>query len=131
MTNTELAKYWIDSSDEDYDVMMTLYNGEKYSWCLFVGHIVIEKLVKGIYAKNNEESPHAPKIHNLVQLADKCELDLDQKQRDVLALFTKFNMSARYDDYKKEFYNKCTREYAEQQINNIEEMRIWLKAQLI
>ena len=36
-------------------------------------------------------------------------------------------MNARYDDYKKEFYLKCTDEYTSQQLKNIEEVRVWLK----
>lgn len=39
-------------------------------------------------------------------------------------------MNARYDDYKKEFYAKCTDDYTTKQIKNIEEVRKWLKNQL-
>ena len=130
MTNIELMEHWIKTADKDYDVMLTLYNGEKYSWCLFVGHLVIEKLIKGIYAKNNPEKPHAPKIHNLLELAKKCDLDLTQGKKDLLSLFTRFHMEARYEDYKQEFYDMCTKEYTEEQIKNIKEMRTWLKEQL-
>lgn len=130
MTNIELMEYWTTASDKDYNSMKSIYEAKQYTWCLFIGHLVIEKLLKAIYAKKNEENPHAPKIHNLVQLADKCTLELDQKQRDLLAVFTKFNMSARYEDYKSDFYDKCTKEFTEEQIKNIEEMRLWLKAQL-
>ena len=44
---------------------------------------------------------------------------------------TIFNMNARYDDYKKEFCAKCTDEYTAKQIENIEEVRTWLKNLLI
>lgn len=131
LTNTELMEHWIETSDEDYEAMMTLYKDKKYTWCLFIGHLVIEKLLKGLYAKLNVNQPHAPKIHNLVQIADKCELKLDEKQRDLLGIITKFNMDARYEDYKKEFHEKCTQEFTDQQINNIKEMRAWLKTKLI
>lgn len=30
------------------------------------------------------------------------------------------------DDYKNEFYNKCTKDYAKDQIKNIEVIRKWL-----
>lgn len=42
-----------------------------------------------------------------------------------------FNISARYEDYKNEFYERCTKEYTSEQINNIEEVRSWLKEMLI
>ncbi|MGN1269487.1 MAG: hypothetical protein ACI4UU_01270 [Clostridia bacterium] len=38
-------------------------------------------------------------------------------------------MSARYDDYKKSFDEKCTDDYTSEQVNNIEEVKKWLKEQ--
>jgi len=123
-------EHWIESSDDDYKTMKNLYNSKDYNWCLFVGHLVIEKLIKGLYAKINTEKPHAPKIHNLLELANRCNLVLTQEQKDLLSLFTRFHLEARYEDYKKEFYDMCTQEYTEKQIISIEEMRTWLKEQL-
>lgn len=65
MNNTELVRYWFESSDNDYETMQVLYKNKKNTWCLFIGHLVIEKLLKCIYARNNTENPIAPKIHNL------------------------------------------------------------------
>lgn len=85
MTNIEFMNYWLESSDEDYDAMKVLYSNRKYSWSLFVGHLVIEKLLKALYAKKNIENFIAPKIHNLVLLAKKCDLvfpyELKEKNR--------------------------------------------------
>ena len=44
-----------------------------------------------------------------------------------LVEITKFNLNTRYDDYKREFYNKCTDEYTEKQIRKIEEVKVWLE----
>ncbi len=35
------------------------------------------------------------------------ELELTERHNLLLDMISDFNMSARYDDYKKEFYNKC------------------------
>ena len=127
MNNIDLMNYWIESSEEDYDTMMYMRAGKKNTWCLFMGHLVIEKLLKALYAKNNGNAPYAPKSHDLLHLAEKTELELTDRQEDLLDTITRFNMNARYDDYKKEFYLKCTDEYTEQQLKNIEEVRLWLK----
>jgi transcriptional regulator with XRE-family HTH domain len=66
------VEYWIKSADSDYDTMRVMYENKKNTWSLFIGHLVIEKLLKGLYAKNNEDSPYAIKSHNLLQLAEKC-----------------------------------------------------------
>lgn len=131
MNNIDLMNYWIESSDEDYNVMKVLYGNKKNSWSLFLGHLVIEKLMKALYAKKNKGAPHAPKSHDLIYLADKMNLELSAEQTKLLNRVTKFNMTARYDDYKREFREKCTDEYTAEQIKNIEEVRKWLKEQLM
>ena len=127
MNNIDLMNYWIESSDEDYNVMKVLYNNKKNSYCLFFGHLVIEKLLKALYAKNNKNAPYAPKSHDLLYLTERIGLDLTDDQEKLLNIITRFNMSARYDDYKKEFQEKCTEEYTLEQIQNIEGVRLWLK----
>lgn len=130
MDNIDLMEYWLNSSDEDYDTMLYMKEGKKNTWCLFMGHLVIEKLLKGLYAKNNEENPYTIKSHNLLALAEKCNLELTDEQVEKLQIITQFNISARYDDYKETFNQKCTDEYTSEQIKNIEEVRIWLKSLL-
>ena len=51
MNNLELMKYWIDSSDRDYNSMIKNFETKQYTWSLFIGHLVIEKLFKALYAK--------------------------------------------------------------------------------
>lgn len=131
MDNTNLMEYWLNSSEEDYNVMKYLYTGKKNSYCLFFGHLVIEKLLKGLYAKKNVANPYTIKSHNLLALAEKCNLELTDEQVEKLQIITQFNISARYDDYKETFNQKCTDEYTSKQINNIEEVRRWLKKLLM
>ena len=125
MNNTELVRYWFESSDNDYETMQVLYKNKKNTWCLFIGHLVIEKLLKGIYARNNTENP----IHNLILLSQKAKLIVPANIREKIQIINTFNISARYDDYKRSFDNKCTDNYTEMQVRNIEEVREWLKKQ--
>ena len=130
MNNIDLMNYWIESSDEDYDTMLYMKTGKKNTWCLFMGQMVIEKLLKALYAKGNKNAPLAPKSHDLCYLTEKIGLNLTDRQEKLLNIITKFNMSARYDDYKREFKNKCTDEYTIEQVQNMEEVRLWLKSLL-
>lgn len=131
MNSKELVEFWIQSSDRDYESMLRNYEAKQYTWALFIGHLVLEKLLKGIYAKVNKEKPYPPKIHNLNMIAEKCGLQLSEKQTKILFTCNSFNISARYEDYKNEFYKKCTDEYTKEQIEKIQEVREWLKKQLI
>ncbi len=129
MNSVDLMKYWFESADSDYETMKVLYNNKKNTWCLFIGHLVIEKLLKGLYAKNNLENPIAPKIHNLILLSQKANLEVPTEIREKIQTINTFNISARYDDYKKSFDAKCTDNYTKEQVKNIEEVQKWLKEQ--
>ena len=131
MNNVDLMNYWIESTDRDYESMKKNYETKQYTWALFIGHLTIEKLLKALYAKVNKNNPYPPKIHNLVILAQRCNIELDDKKTTILITCNSFNISARYEDYKDEFYKRCTEEYTYEQIKNIEEVRIWLKEMLI
>lgn len=43
---------------------------------------------------------------------------------------TKQEINVRYDDYKREFYTLCTREYTELWIDRIKELRKWIEPML-
>lgn len=82
-----------------------------------------------MYAKNNKENPIAPKVHNLILLSQKANLVVPNEIREKIQVINTFNISARYDDYKKSFEEKCTNEYTTKQVRNIDEVRNWLKKQ--
>lgn len=68
---------------------------------------------------------------NLNIIAERCNLKLSEEQTKILFTCNSFNIATRYEDYKNEFYNRCTEEYTSEQIKNIKEVREWLKEQLI
>ena len=45
MNSNDFMKFWFESADSDYATMKVLYNNKKNTWCLFIGHLVIEKLI--------------------------------------------------------------------------------------
>jgi HEPN domain-containing protein len=59
--------HWIKTSDKDYKTMIHLYEANDYHWALFIGHIVIEKLLKAGVVKITGE--HSPFTHDLRRLA--------------------------------------------------------------
>lgn len=124
MTKEELIEYWLGSSEENYISMRNVFNSGEYVWALFIGHLCIEKLLKACYVKNVEAV--TPRIHELYKLALKSGLELSDEQKDALQYITLFNIEARYEEYRREFYKKCTREFAEENMAKIEELRIWL-----
>ena len=124
----KIVKHWIETSDEDFQTMLSLCDSKSYGWSLFLGHISIEKLLKAVYIKKHKK--HAPFLHNLYRLAELSELDLSDDRADWLDKITSFNLNARYDDYKREFYSICTKDFTNEWIEKIKILRIWIKQML-
>jgi HEPN domain-containing protein len=120
--------YWRSSSDLNYQTMQNLVKTREYSWALFMGHLVIEKLVKALYVKKLQKHPLLS--HDLLRLFEKVGLKLPLGYDEWLDKITTFNLNARYDDYKQSFHKLCTVEYTNEWIGKIEILRKWLINQL-
>ncbi|MFN8254084.1 MAG: HEPN domain-containing protein [Bacteroidales bacterium] len=125
----KLVKYWSESSDDDFNTMIVMYESKKFNWALFIGHLMIEKLLKALFVKAKNDYP--PFIHNLLRLAEYCNLELTDEQKLFLITVTAFNINARYDDYKMSFKQKCTPEYTAIWIENLKMNRQWIKELII
>ena len=128
MTKDEIIQYWIKSSDNDFRAMKHLYQKKDYTWSLFLGHLVIEKLLKAYYVKNVDNNPIF--THDLLRITTKCDIELNEEQKDFLDTLSTFNIRSRYDDYKFEFYKKCTQDYTHEWIEKIKDFRKWIKTKL-
>ena len=123
----EHINYWIDSAANDLTAAEQLFQSGKNDWCLFIGHLVIEKTLKACFvAKNENKIP--PKTHNLLKLAELSKLELTIEQKIFLDEVNDFNLDVRYPEYKREFYKICTREFTEDYFGKIKEFAQWLKS---
>ena len=125
MKQHEMVNFWIESSDKDFIAMKHLFEKKDYSWSLFIGHLVIEKLLKAYFIKVKNEQP--PFIHDLVRIAAKADLELTEEQKDILDTISTFNIRARYADYKQAFHKRCNREFSKIWLENIKEFSGWIK----
>jgi HEPN domain-containing protein len=124
----KIVKHWTETSDGDFNTMLILFRSKSYHWALFMGHIAIEKLLKAYFVK--QKGIHAPLTHNLYRLAELVELEVSEEYAEWLFKITTFNLNARYDDYKKEFYTMCTIDFAEEWIEKITTLQKWIKQML-
>lgn len=123
-----IVQHWLDSANLNYETMTHMVDSKDYSWALFLGHLVIEKTLKAIYVKRLEK--HAIFTHDLLRLSSKIGLDLSEEQEEWLDRITTFNLNARYDNYKQEFYKLCTKEFTDIWFDRILTLRKWLIEQL-
>jgi HEPN domain-containing protein len=129
MKKHEHVEYWLKSAANDLKAADTLFESARYDWCLFIGHLVLEKAFKAIFVHNNE-SKVPPKTHNLVKLAGLSSITLTDEQKLFLDEVNDFNLVTRYPDYKLNFYKLCTKEYADKYFKKIKEYYAWLKSHL-
>jgi len=122
------VNHWIESSDRDFKTMNNLYHSKDYSWALFIGHLVIEKLLKAIYIKNTHQHPIP--VHDLTRIAARGGIECSDETLNSLDTITTFNINARYEDVKQAFYLQCTNEFTTIWINQISELRQWIKSLL-
>ena len=125
INDDKISAHWIEMSDKDYKTMLNMFKSKDYHWALFIGHLVIERLLKACVMKNKKQ--HAPPTHDLLRLAGLAGLKTEEEKSDWLDTITTFNINARYDNYKKEFYKKCTPEYTTAWIAKIKILRKWIK----
>ncbi len=128
MNRDEIIAYWVATAEQDYETMIHLYDSKDYHWSLFMGHLVLEKLLKAVYVSIKDIE--VPRIHDLLRLSEKAGLDTNNDQKDHMDLITSFNIAARYPDYKQSFYRKCTKIFVDESLMAIKELRTWLLAML-
>ena len=124
-----LIKYWIDGAEDDFETMNAMFESKRYHWSLFIGHLMIEKLLKAYFVKVKSDYP--PYIHNLLRLAEKSDLALSDDMKEQLVTVTAFNINARYDDYKMSFKKQCTPEFTSEWIDKLKGLRLWIKTLIL
>jgi HEPN domain-containing protein len=88
--------YWRDGAREDWAVAQELVDGGRIRHGLFFAHLALEKALKAHVCRQTRDL--APRIHNLVRLAELAGLNLTQEQVDVLAEMNAFNIEGRYPE---------------------------------
>ncbi len=122
-------QYWLNSAEHDWDTAENLFKNGKYDWCLFIGHLVLEKILKALFVQDNANQL-PPKTHNLIKLAENTNISLKEEQKLLLDQVNDFNLEVRYPQFKNEFYKKCTKPYTERYFKQIEGIATWLKSQI-
>ncbi len=121
----KITNHWIETSEKDFKTMEHLFLSEDYHWALFMGHIVLERLLKACVVKETKD--HAPFTHDLTRLASLSKIYLSPEYSDWMDTITTFNLNARYDSYKQAFYLKCTPDFTTAWIDKIKRIRLWIK----
>ena len=111
----KLIAAWFAASEEDLGTAIELLSLKRYSACLFFCHLSLEKILKAVFLKRNDNYP--PPIHNLLRLAKLSSLPLSHDEQIWLVEITTFNVEARYDILKEALYKKADETYTKNYID--------------
>lgn len=129
MSENEYISYWLTSAERDWKAVEGLVVSGSYVQALFFAHLVIEKLLKAHWVKDNGNS-FPPRVHNLEYLLSQTNLTMAVEDIDELRIMNAWNIEGRYQDYKDLLYRTTTLEYIEEKMVKVNQLREWLIKEL-
>lgn len=119
--------YWKKSAEEDFLTAQALLTAKRNLGCLFFCHLAIEKILKALHVAKKNSAP--PLVHDLVNLAKQLDLNIQDTEEDLREI-SRFNVTARYDDYKFSMYKRADDDFTKKYFVKAKEIYQWLKQQL-
>lgn len=115
---------WREGAVEDWEVAQHLVDSGRVRHGLFFGHLALEKALKAHVCRHTSDL--APRLHNLVRLAELAGLDLSEEQTGVLAEMNPHNIEGRYPDRLGPVPSRAE---SRQCLSRAKEVYEWLRAQ--
>ena len=70
----DIYKEWYFQSDYGLETAEAMFKTGRYIYCVFMCHLCLEKVLKGLLVKRKNEFP--TKLHNLIYFIDKIGIEL-------------------------------------------------------
>jgi len=97
MVNIEKhISHWKNGADEDFEVADHLIKSGKIRHGLFFLHLTLEKILKAHVCRSSGDM--APRMHNLVRLAELSGINFLEENTDFLAEMNPLNIEGRYPE---------------------------------
>jgi HEPN domain-containing protein len=125
MSKQEHIAYWKKEAENNFQTALILIREKQYVMALFMFNLMVEKLLKGHWVKDNTDH-FPPRTHDLQAIHNQTEVNLPTAQYDYLAIVTRWNIDARYPDYKNKIYAIATSVYLAEQEVKVKELKTCL-----
>lgn len=120
------AKVWFNQAEEHFQDALYLYQGSRYSACVFYCHQALEKILKACIIEFANKVP--AKIHQLEKIAAEAGLELSQNWQKDLAEITRHFWKVRYPDFRRYVYTN--KKAAEPTLVKTKEIYQWISNKL-
>ncbi len=129
LSKQDHVEYWKREATRYWETALYLIKGNQHVMALFMFHLVIEKLLKAHWVKDNVDN-FPPRTHDLQFLHNQTDLDLLAEDYDYLAIVNQWNIDTRYPDYKDKIYSIADEAYLKTQHKKINNLRTCLLEKL-
>ena len=125
MTKTEHIAYWRETADDDWADIQRSIGAGAYVHGLFFAHLVIEKLSKAHWVKDNDGNI-PPRTHNIVRLWEATCLQHTLEQEGLATELNNYQLEGRYPEYMRRLRAQTTAAYTAELLADISTLRTWL-----
>ncbi len=121
MTKEQHIQYWMTSANDDLLTVDSLLKEKRFVHSIYFGHLVLEKICKAIWVKNNLLN-NPPRTHNLIKLIEEANVVIIEEDGIFLRQLNDFQIEGRYPDYLFEINKICNFEFTVETINKIKKI---------
>ena len=127
MENDNRHEEWYFQSDYDLETAFDMFKSGRYVYCIFMCHLSLEKVLKGLLVKTKREFPS--KSHSLIYFVEKLELKMEDSSYEFLFTLNKISVPTRYPEDLRKLVAAYSIDRTENILNRTKEIQLWIKQQ--
>ncbi len=113
------AEEWILQAEYDIETAVFMLNAGRYIYAVFMAHLALEKLFKGLYVYYLRQNP--PRTHNLILLFERIEtvykLKLTDEENEFIEFLNEKSVPSRYPDVLVKVLEEFNKNETERLVN--------------
>lgn len=118
---------WYKQADYDLDTARYMFEGGRYFYAVFMCHLAIEKVLKGLFQKLKQKMPE--KTHSLVYLARETGIELPEAIGKFIVKINAASVVVRYPEDTAKMQKEYNREVVNEFLEKSSEALEWIKKQ--
>ncbi len=122
MGKEEQIQHWITTAELDWTTAEDLLRLKRFQHALFFFHLVMEKLLKAHWIKDNT-GDFPPRSHDLEFFYSNSEIELSSEDVDELRALNSWNLEGRYPDYLSKISKQANEKYTLAKYENVKRIR--------
>ena len=121
-----MATRWSEQAAYDFETAEAMYSTGRWLYVLFCCQQAVEKILKSLIALRTQETP--PRLHNLMRLAAKAGLEVDESRAATFRLLAAYYIESRYPEEVGSIATATTESLARETLEQTREAMRWLQS---